>query len=193
MAAATQLKNELSYRGTIAEPGQQIWYKLDAVDGERAIVNLWGRTRSCPVRATLLDARGRGLGEIVSSTSEIQPFIVYFPANPVSATYYLRIDLPRASCAGAGYVFTLVAPEQPQPPAECQAASNGEPRFCTLASKAEAVSAYIANTCKVAARNYRRAASVLAEERRRVGIGTRRRLESAVSAARRGVRLDCNP
>jgi hypothetical protein len=191
MASATPLGNQPSYRGTIA-PGGQLWYKFEHTDGERMHVNLWGKTPACPVRATMLDADGHELGEIISSTHEIEPFIVYFPPHEVSLVYYLRIDTgPAASapCAGAGYVFTLQEPEQPQ----CQASllPDGEQAAsCVLAEKS--APAYEASVCSQASRRYRQLANDLANERGHVGVGTRRRLESEVYAARREVTHGCH-
>lgn len=115
-ASATMLYNELSYRGTVTR-GAQRWYKFKSNGPGRILVEVWGRTRSCPVRAVLLDARGRPLSALFSSDREILPFAAPLPAHPIANTYYLRIDAdPYLSCARASYVFKLIEPEQPGAP-----------------------------------------------------------------------------
>ena len=115
MTSATQLYDELGYRGTIRR-GEAQWYKLSSQGAERALVDLWGRTRSCPVRATLMNAHRRMLGEMISSAKEILPFAAPLPARPYSGVYYLRIDAdPYSTCASAGYVLKLIEPETPAP------------------------------------------------------------------------------
>jgi hypothetical protein len=111
---ATALHNGVSYRGTIATARTQVWYRLRSRGAQVAIVNVWNSTKSCPVQVTLLDARRHQLGRIISSREEILPFVVAFPAHPVSSAYYVLVDTdPYLRCAGAGYVLTLVQPEQP--------------------------------------------------------------------------------
>ncbi len=188
---ARTLKNGVSYRGQL-ESGQQAWYKLEAGDSERVEVQLWGRTKSCPVRMTLIDAHGRALGEIVSTTHEIEPFIVYYPEGDTSLDYYLRVqrEPSTTTCASAVYVFTLREPEQEeQRGCETTTAPNGEPiKECASPSKESAVPAYEARVCATASRNYRRLESTLARERAR---SARRRLEAEIGAARRAVIRGC--
>ncbi|HTR72947.1 MAG TPA: hypothetical protein VMG80_05065 [Solirubrobacteraceae bacterium] len=189
--AATALKNGVSYRGQL-ESGQRAWYKLETDEGERVKVRLWGRTPSCPVRATLIDGHGRALGEIVSTTHEIEPFIVYYPEGDTSPDYYLRVQPgpSTAACASAAYVFTLQEPEQEEP-ISCGSTPgpNGEPvASCTSPSKETAAPAYEARACASASRSYRRLESELARERAR---SARRRLEAEIGAARRAVIHGC--
>ncbi len=203
-ATATALKNGVSYRGQVA-PRQQSWYELQAEYGERMYVQLWGRTPSCPVRMTLLDAHGRAVGEIVSTTREIEPFIVYYPKGDTSPHYYLRIQQgPSATpCASAAYVFTLQEPEQEQAQEQeqpgCESASAGEPhQQCPLASygqmgvkgsKEEAgPRTYEAHACSAASRTYNQLQNELARER---AGSVRRRLEAEIGAASRAVHHGC--
>jgi hypothetical protein len=199
-ASATQLDNELNYRGSVA-PGQRLWYKLAAA-GERAYVEVRGETPLCSVRAALLDARGRTLGQIVSSTRETLPLLVYFPAHAVSKRYYLRIDAnPYASCASTDYVFKLVEPEQPEP-VECPpptTGTNGEqqPRSCSAPSKASAVPAFVSRACASYQAAFDRVNRAVAKlralvARRRARIRALRRLEGVERAARRRANVRCN-
>jgi hypothetical protein len=189
-AAATALKNGLSYRDQLA-PRQQAWYELEAGAGERVSVRLWGRTRSCTVRMTLIDPHGIALGEITSTTREIEPFIVYYPGEP-SSDYYLRIQQgPSATrCASAAYVFTLQEPEQESAHCKTTSGPHGEPlESCASPSGTSSVPAYEASTCATASRSYRRLESELARERSR---SARRRLEAEIRATRRAVIHGCH-
>ena len=189
MEAATPLANAPRYRGTV-EPGQELWYRFEDTGGGegRVYIDLWGPTQSCPVRATLFDASGRALGELVSFTREIEPFIVYFPPQQASLTYYLRIDAEpsSASCAGADYVFRLLEPEQPS--CSSTAGLNGEERkACVLAAKS--VPAYVANACSAASQRYLRIVRALS---RRISARTRRRLNREKAAAKRELARNCH-
>jgi hypothetical protein len=66
IASATQLYSELSYRGTVKR-GEQLWYRFNSESDERVRIEIWGTTRSCPVRAAVLNLRRRTLGEMISS------------------------------------------------------------------------------------------------------------------------------
>jgi cell division septation protein DedD len=113
MASATPLYNERGYRGTVAH-GHALWYRFREEESGRPLFEVWGRTSSCPVRATLLGARGHVYGELISDASEILPFSIGLPG---AGRYYLRIDAdPYKTCAGAAFVVRLVEPEQPAPP-----------------------------------------------------------------------------
>jgi hypothetical protein len=189
-AAATALENGVSYRSQVV-PGQQTWYKLEARQDERVSIRLWGRRRSCPVRMTLTDARGLALGEIVSTTREIEPFIVYYPKGENSSDYYLRVqqDPSAARCASAAYVFTLREPEQAQESCETTTGPHGEPiEACVAPSKIVRVPAYEARACVTASRSYRKLEREFARER---SGSVRRRLEAEIGAARRAVIRGC--
>lgn len=187
-AVATALKNKVSYGGQVA-PGQQAWYKLNPEQGERVSVRLSGRTQLCPVRMTLIDARGLGLGEIVSTTRELEPFIVYYPGDETSSDSYLRVQQgPSAAlCASAAYLFTLQEPEQLEP-IQCKIGPDMKPEPCASPAKESAVPTYEARACAAASRNYRKLESELARER---SGSARRRLEVEISAARRAVIHGC--
>jgi hypothetical protein len=188
--AATALDSGVSYREQVA-PGQQTWYELEADEGERVSVRLWGRTQSCPVRMTLIDGHGLALGEIVSTTSEIEPFIVYYPEHETSVHYYLRVQQASSvnRCASATYVFTLQEPEQAQESCETTTGTHGEPiKECTAPSKESAVPAYVARACATASRSYRKLEREVARER---SGSARRRLEAKIRAARRAVIHGC--
>jgi len=187
MASATQLENGISYRGTVTEPGQRIWYKLDAQDAERILLEVWGTTRSCPVRATVLDARGRTLGQLISTNSEILFFAVLVPVHPVSGVYYLRIDAdPYTSCASAGYVFKIVEPGQP---IKC-------PPGLTCTSPEGSVPALVFSACNGASKAVQRLSREVAGEaalvrRGRGSVSKLRRLESEERTARRKSHVNC--
>jgi hypothetical protein len=187
---ATALDSGVSYHDQVA-PGQQTWFKLEADEGDRVSVRLSGRTRSCPVRMTLIDGHGLALGEIVSTTSEIEPFIVYYPEHETSVHYYLRVQQASSvtRCASAAYVFTLQEPEQPQESCETTTGPHGEPiKECTAPSKETAVPTYVARACVTASRSYRKLEREVA--RKRQG-SARRRLEAEIRAARRAVIHGC--
>jgi hypothetical protein len=189
-ATAMALENGVSYRDQVAS-GQQAWYEMEADQGERVSVRLWGRTQSCPVRMTLIDAHGLALGEIVSTTHEIEPFIVYPPEGDTSSDYYLRVQQgPSATrCASAAYVFTLQEPEQAQESCETTTGPHGEPiRACGAPLRASPVPAYEARVCATASRSYRKLERELARER---SGSARRRLEAEIRAARRAVIHGC--
>ena len=201
MATAAQLENELHYRGTVV-PRQQLWYKFDSA-GERAYVEVRGETPLCSVRAALLDARGRTLGQIVSSTRETLPLLAYFPAHPVSEEYYLRIDAnPYAACANTSYVFKLAEPEQPLPD-ECGAGPpptgpHGEPIpiSCAAPSKESVVPAFEARACQSDRSTFDHANKEVARvralvARRRAGIRTLRQLERAQNTDLRKMNVRC--
>jgi hypothetical protein len=197
MAAATQLETGLDYRGTVV-PGQQLWYKLDAA-GQRAFVEVRGETPLCSVQASVLDANGRPLGELISSTRETLPLIAYFPAHPVSGVYYLRIAAnPYAPCASTDYVFKLVEPEQPEK-ASCQtiAGPNGEPRGeCTLPSKESDVPAFEARACASDRTVFNRVNVEVARvralvARRRASVRALRQLEGEERSDHRRMNVRC--
>lgn len=203
MATAAQLENELHYRGTVVT-GQQLWYKFDSA-GERAYVEVRGETPLCSVRAALLDARGRTLGRIVSSTRETLPLLVYFPTHPVSEEYYLRIDAnPYAACASTSYVFKLVEPEQPRPD-ECGSDTgplptgpHGEPipKSCTAPSKESAVPAFEARACQSGRSTFDHANKEVTRvralvARRRASIRTLRQLEREQNRDLRKMNVRC--
>ncbi|MFZ2051385.1 MAG: hypothetical protein WB698_04425 [Solirubrobacteraceae bacterium] len=188
-ATATALKNGVSYRDQVTS-GQQAWYEMKADQGERVSVRLWGRTQSCPVRMTLIDAHGLALGEIASTTHEIEPFIVYYPEREASPDYYLRVQLgPSATqCTSAAYVFTLQEPEQAQESCKTYTGPHGEPiRACAAPSKSP-VPAYEARACATASRSYRKLEREFARER---SGSARRLLEVEIRAARRAVIHGC--
>jgi hypothetical protein len=116
MAEATRLRETssrelISYRGTVQEPGQQIWYEFYTNERGRMLFEVSGRTPSCPVRATILDVRGRTLGELISDSVDALFFAVPLPREPVSNLYYLRIDAdPYIACGSASYAFQLLEP-----------------------------------------------------------------------------------
>jgi hypothetical protein len=188
-AAATALKNGLSYRSQVA-PGRQAWYALEARQDERVSIRLWGRTRSCPVRMTLIDPHGLALGEIVSTAREIEPFIVYYPKGENSSDYYLRVQQASAArCASAAYVFTLREPEQAQESCETTTGPHGELiEACVAPSKIVRVPADEARVCVTASRSYRKLESEFARERSR---SVRKHLEAEIVLARRAVIRGC--
>jgi hypothetical protein len=211
IASATQLYNGLSYRGTV-ERGRALWYRFKAENAGRADLEVWGRTRSCPIRATVTGPRGGALGEIISSTSEILPFSVPLRVHSDTGLYYVRIDTdPYTACAGAGYVFTLSEPEQPGPlpseePSPSQTASppssspspGSPPRTGTMPSKESAspVPQIEQGNCGSALDQLRRATIAVERERalvrrHRAGIGTLRSVEAQKLTARRRERAIC--
>ncbi len=181
----------VSYRDQVA-PGQQTWYTLEADGGERVSVRLWGRTPSCAVRMTLIDAHGLALGEIISTTREIEPFIVYYSDGDTSSDYYLRVQqaTSAARCASAAYAFTLQEPEQAQESCEATTGPHGEPiKACVAPSRASPpVPAYVAHACAAASRSYRKLERELAHER---SGSARRRLEAEIRAVRHAVIHGC--
>jgi hypothetical protein len=190
-ATATALNNGVSYRDQVTS-GQQTWYELEADQGERVSVRLWGRTPSCTVRMTVIDAHGLPLGEIVSSTLEVEPFIVYYPERETSPDYYLRVQQgPSATrCASAAYAFTLQEPEQAQESCKTTTGSHGEQiRACVEPSRTSPpVPAYEAHACATASRSYRKLEREFARER---SGSARRRLEAEIRAVRRAVIHGC--
>jgi hypothetical protein len=190
MASATQLYTQLRNRGTLDGAARQFWYKLNSEHGEHALLEVWSPTRSCPVRAVLLDASGKTLGQIVSSPGEIVPFLVVFPAHPASDVYYLRIDAdPHAPCASTSYSAILLQPEQadscngpPGPPL-----APGETRVCATA----AVPAYTVHACDTAGTAYRQDKAAAEEAARRHLDVRRRALEAQERADLRRIRANC--
>jgi hypothetical protein len=192
MAAATRLHTGLGYRGTIAEPGQQAWYKLESDGYPRAQFDIAGKTISCPARATMLDTHGRTLGQLISTTSETLPLLARFPTHPISNVYYLRIDAdPYSACANAAYVFHLAEPLQPEP--------------CSLpeADGREIVCGYgpapplLTRACASAAKQVQQLSREVALEaalvsRRRGSVATLRRLESEEHTASRKSSVSCD-
>lgn len=115
MAAATSLYDYVSYRGTV-QRGTAQWYSFRANGAKRVLLQVWGRTQSCPVRASLVEAHGHTLSEIIASSEEILPFGSPLAAHSPAGAYYVRMDVdPYRSCESAGYAFTLSEPEQPDP------------------------------------------------------------------------------
>jgi hypothetical protein len=120
--SATPLYSGRRYQGTIDKKGQEIWYQFYAGYKERALFELSGRTRSCPIRATLLDGVGKKLAQIISSSSEVEPFLVVVPSIPGLNLYRLQIDAdPYVSCAKGSYSVSMIEPfseppERPLPP-----------------------------------------------------------------------------
>lgn len=184
------LENRVGYRDQVTS-GQQAWYEMEADQSERVSVRLWGRTASCPVRMTLIDAHGLALGEIASTTHEIEPFIVYYPDGDTSSHYYLRVQQATSAtrCASAAYAFTLQEPEQAQESCKTTTGLHGEQiRSCPAASKESVVPAYEAHACAAASRSYRKLERELARER---SGSARRRLEAEIRAVRHAVIHGC--
>jgi hypothetical protein len=143
MTSATPVYSFQTYSGTAGRaPAQGLWYQFRGDGAERVLFEVSGLTRSCPVRAAVLDARGRVLGEIIVAASETLPFAAPLPAHPVSATDYLLIDAdPYRACAAAAYSFALSAPFEPPPceRRECPFYAPApllDPRFCNAAQYA---------------------------------------------------------
>ncbi|HXA55472.1 MAG TPA: hypothetical protein VNV37_11430 [Solirubrobacteraceae bacterium] len=187
MASATPVYSFQSYRGTAGRaPAGALWYQLSGDGFERVLFEVSGRTRSCPVRAAVLDARGRVLGEIIVAAGETLPFAAPLPTHhQVSGTYYLRLDAdPYRACAAAAYSFSLSAPFEPPPceKRECPAYAPApllDPRFCNAAQ-------YALNHATVALERER------AElRRRRASVAAVRAAEARKLAARRRERKLC--
>lgn len=202
-ASATAVYSELSYRGT-AQRGHELWYQVSSEGEQEVLVNVWGRTSSCPIRAALLDARGRTLGEIISSTSEILPFAVRLPAHQVSGSYYLRVDTdPYMSCARAGYVLKLIEPERPIPPpplapVPCthEPCTVTPPATATLPSRETAVPLLEERSCYSDQSALRNATVAVEAERalarrHRASVTALRKVEAQKLAARRRERAAC--
>ncbi len=142
MASATPAYSAETYRGTAGRaPAGALWYQFSGDGAERVLFEVSGLTRSCPVRATVLDVRGRVLGEIFVAAGETLPFAVPLPAHPVSETDYLRVDAdPYMACAAAGYSFALTEPFEPPPCGRSQcpyyAPEPLDSRFCNAAQYA---------------------------------------------------------
>jgi hypothetical protein len=115
-ASATPLYSQRLYKGTIREKGQLIWYQFQAGYDERALFELSGHTRRCPVRATLLDGAGNILAQIISSSSEVEPFLVLLPARAGPNPYFLRLEGdPYVSCTRGSFSLTMTEPYAPEP------------------------------------------------------------------------------
>ncbi len=143
MASATSVYSFQAYSGTAGRaPVEALWYRFSGEGEERVLFEMSGQTRSCPVRAAVLDARRRVLGEIIVAAGETLPFAAPLPAHPASETDYLRIDAdPYRACAAAAYSFTLSSPFEPAPCEQrrCPAYAPAplfEPRFCSAAQYA---------------------------------------------------------
>lgn len=203
--SATRLETERRYRGAVAEPGQQIWYRLNSEDAERMIFLVRGKTPSCPIRASVLDVYGRTLAQLISSPRETLPFVVRLPAHPASNTYYLRIDAdPFLVCDGAGYAFTLFEPEQPTSCEADQPEGGGPIHVCSMSSPSRETPrggnrpspTFETRDCDRAGTALWRATLAVARERslvarRRGSIGTLRRLESERHRLALRARYDC--
>ncbi len=195
LVSATALNNESSYRGTVHRGGA-LWYKFDSQGAERVLVNVWGRTRTCPVRATVLNAHRRVLGELISSSAEILPFAAPLPARPFAGAYYLRIDEdPYSACATGRYVLELVEPQQPSPapPALAPAPGAVQPEMTAPATNERSI---VPGRCNTALYTLSRATVVLERERwlvrrHRAGIASLRGAEARKLQARRRERAIC--
>jgi hypothetical protein len=186
MASATSVYSFQAYRGTAGRaPAEALWYQFSGDGAEQVLFEVSGLTRSCPVRATVLDARGRVLGEIIVAAGETLPFAAPLPAHPVSETDYLRIDAdPYRACAAAAYSFTLSEPFEPAPceRRRCPAYAPApplSPRFCPAAQ-------YALSRATVA---LERARAEL--RRRRANVAAVRAAEAHKLAARRRERKLC--
>lgn len=194
MATATQLVTGDSYRATLPSPGGQSWYRLEVSPGAFARFALRGETSSCPVRATVLDAGGRPLGEIVSTTRETLAFVVYTPSRATSETYYVRLDpAPAPACTAAGYLLRQIEPfqevcESPSPtptPLTCPPTGPTPPTTGptpTTTSPTQERLVLISSGCKQDGRALRVATSTTERERRRLAghrnaVAVLRRLE----------------
>jgi hypothetical protein len=114
--SATPLYSERLYKGTIRKKGQQIWYQFRAGYNERALFELSGRARRCPVRATLLDGAGNILAQIISSASEVEPFLVLLPARAGLNLYLLRLEGDsNVSCSRGSFSLTMIEPYSLEP------------------------------------------------------------------------------
>jgi hypothetical protein len=204
-SSATSLQTGFSYMGTVTKRGGRLWYRLQAGDAKRLLFHLRGKSRSCSVRASVLDARGKSLGQLISSPAETQPFVVLVPATPVSDTYYLRIDAsPFEPCAGARYVFTLVEPGQgPLTPCETPGAALAAPLSKACGSDSARAPSMVAraasgrDACERVGPQLGHATFEVARVRRLVlhrkaRVGTLRRLESERRALVRLVYHLCN-
>jgi hypothetical protein len=188
MATATQLVTGDSYRATLTSPGGQSWYRLEVSPGAFARFALRGETSSCPVRATMLNAGGRPLGEIVSTTRETLAFVVNTPSRATSETYYVRLD-PAPACTAAGYLLRQIEPFQEV----CESSSSPTPLACpttptsptpTTTSPTQERLVLISSGCKQDGRALRVATSTTERERRRLAghrnaVAILRRLERA--------------
>lgn len=197
MATATPLKSGVRYGGVIAG-AQQAWYKLEAA-GTRAYVEVRGRTPNCSVRAALLDAHGRTVAQIISSTRENLPLIVYLHDQGEKVeTYFLRIDAnPYAPCTSAEYIFDLLEPDQAD---NCEpepiAAAPGTPLTAVCPAGESAPSRSRQRECAVDQLALERESLALARERalvarRKSSINTLRAYEGRKNAARRRARAVC--
>lgn len=179
MASAAPVYSFNTYRGTAGRaPTETLWYTFRGDDAERVLFEMSGRTRSCPVRAAVLEAGGRVLGEIIVAAGETLPFAAPLPAHPASNTFYLRIDAdPYRECAAAGYSFALSEPFEPRPCAQLPCpvyapAPPLDPRFCNSAQYALASATVALERARAQLR------------RRRAGIAAVRAAEARKRAAR---------
>jgi hypothetical protein len=169
-ATATQLVTEDSYRGTLAEPHGQSWYRLEVSPGEKTRFSLRGQTSACPVQASLVDASGAVLGQILSTTRETLAFVVFAPTHATSDTYYLRLALPSGStCPTSAYLLrqfepiqSACAPPPSLPPGVSYACETpkGETRYSPLP--------IISSACRGDGRALRQATAATKRERRRL-------------------------
>jgi hypothetical protein len=193
MSAATPFYHGLSYRGTISGAASQAWYRFESDGAERAIVEVWGRTASCPVRASVLDAGGHTLAQLISSSSEILPLLVGLRAG-AGSDVYLRIDAdPYRACASAGYVVTLFEPEDLPP---CAANPHPTPECPVASFRPEPAPALVQRACEDAGATFARATVAVARERALIARGRGSyaalvRLEAERLASRRRALATC--
>jgi hypothetical protein len=204
-AQATPLQTGFSYQGAVSKRIKRLWYRLNDPDSKRIVFHLRGKSPTCAVHASLLDARGRPLAQLITAPGETLPFVVLIPVKTVSDTYYLRLDAdPFSSCVNASYVFTLVEPEQP---GACEAPATGPAeqtsKSCVTSSTAPAYGARFSTTprarlararsaCETVGNTLWRVTVAVAKERslvfhRRAGIASLRKLESKRRALARRV------
>ena len=183
MATATALVTESSYRGAIDAPAAQAWYQLQVAAGEKVAFEVRGKTSSCPVRASFVDASGRTLEQLTSTARESLPFLVSAPQRATSESYYLRIDIsPSSTCSHAGYAFRLLFPEQEPPCVQPAPPSPGQPSVGVCASKEAGYGPALrleTSACDRAGAAVSRASNATGRERGEVqrGRGSRRRLK----------------
>lgn len=184
--SAPSLEAESKYRGTVAGGAQQLWYRLTS-DGAKVLVfEVEGQAESCPVRASVLDAHERTLGQLIASPGEVLPLVVRVPDHRRSRTYYLRIDAdPFLACVGGDYAFTQLLPEaERHAPNPCGAALRPAAGRRFPVACAPSRTSFDAETCLKFGPALGRATVALAHERRllargRGSLSVLRRLENA--------------
>ena len=164
--SALQIKAESPYEGVVSSRAEQHWYRFEGDGGKEIVISVTGKTRSCPVRVSLLDAGGRTLAQLISVAGGNLPFVAPIVDPETSGAYYLRIDSePYSACVGGGYAFTLLHPRQLEPCLPAGHDSIGHPRLVACGFMPDPV---FLPACISSGRALREATVAVAKERRLV-------------------------